>query len=574
MQQALGNQAVGRMVQARLNINQPGDEYEQEADRIADTVMRMPAPQSDGHRLAVTPLTSHQAQRKCAECEEDKESGALQRKETGGTAAPPVVHDVLSSSGHPLDPAVRGFMEAGFGQDFSQVHVHTDSAAAESAEALNARAFTHGHHIVFGQGDYLPGTIEGRRLIAHELAHVVQQASASSVLPQNAPTAGPLVQRATNETGAEQKETCDKELWQVISRAVRHGKQALRYAIGELSPLQQETARATFKQYFGPDTDTAVAGVKGTLEAIEVLLAERQNRSEGRFRCAVDGSKECPESRIASTDSKDKVTFCPDFFATDRTDGDRASTLIHEGAHSALGTSNVDIYDDQPIYPMLSGVAGQSGEVGEVARRNPDSLAHFALALFGEKKPAYMPEQPTRPTYNWQGFGAETGPAEQQTIYEAIAWLRQWLYWAVYDLQSFKDDDTSRGQIELDRIGRLVKQFGLEGHLERSLTTLHSLEDKLEGSLEIFRVANDAGDGGIRWHDKREEWAEAIKAKDPNRATEIRQQHKSDWVEVSDGFFSLGSTSERVNGLLDALGPQFETFRLVEYVRRNADNKL
>ena len=445
LQQALGNQAVGRLVQAKLNISQPGDEYEQEADRIADTVMRMPAPQSDGNRLAITPLTSHQAQ---------------------------------------------------------------------------------------------------------------------------------LVQRATNETATEQDETCDKEQWQVVSRAARHGKQALRYAIGELSPLRQETARATFKQYFGPDTDTAVVSVKGTLEAIEVLLAERQNRSEGRFRCALDGSEECPESRIASTDSKDKVTFCPNFFATDRTDGDRASTLIHEGAHSALGTSNVDIYDDQPIFHMLSGVAGQSGEVGEVARRNPDSLAQFVLALFGEKKPAFMPEQPTLPTYSWQGFGAETGPAEQQTINEAITWLRQWLYWAVYDLQSFKDGDASRGQIELERIGRLVKQFGLEGHLERSLTTMQSLEDKLEGGLEILRVANGAGDGGILWHEKREELMEAIKAKDPNRATEIRQQHKSDWVEVSDGFFSLGSTSERVNGLLDALSSQFETFRLVEYVRRNAANHL
>jgi hypothetical protein len=315
-------------------------------------------------------------------------------------------------------------------------------------------------------------------------------------------------------------------------------------------------------------------GVKGTLEAIEDLLAERQNRSEGKFRCAVDGSKQCPESRIASTDLEDKVTFCPIFFATDRTDGDRASTVIHEAAHSALGISNVDIYDYQPIFPLLGDVAGQSGEVGEVARRNPDSLAHFVLALFGEKKAAFMPEQPTLPAYNWQGFGAETGPAEQQTINDAITWLRQWLYWAVYDLQSFKDEVAPGGPIELERIGRLVKQFMLEGHLEQSLTTMRSLEDKLEGGLEILRVANGAGDGGIRWRDRGEEWAEALKAKDPNRATEIRQQHKADWLEISDGFFSLSSTSERINALLDALNPQFGTFRLVEYVRRTAANHL
>src|SRR5262245_32817638 len=107
LQQGLGNQAVGRLIQAKLNINQPGDEYEQEGDRIADTVMRMPAP--DGHSLAITPLTARQAQRKCAECEEEKEDeGALQRKESGSSVtAPPIVDQALSSPGRPLDAATR-----------------------------------------------------------------------------------------------------------------------------------------------------------------------------------------------------------------------------------------------------------------------------------------------------------------------------------------------------------------------------------------------------------------------------------------------------------------------------------
>jgi len=431
------------VLQATLTIGQTDDPYEREADRVADRIMRMPAPQSSGHGLSITPFASHQAQ-------------------------------------------------------------------------LNR----------------------------------------------------------TDETSDEQEETCDKEQRQVVSRTARHGKQALRHAIGELSPLQQETARAIFKQYFGPDTDIAVVGVKGTLEAIGVLLAERQNLSEGKFRCAVDGSAQCPESVTATTDSEGKVTFCPHFFAPDRTDGERASTLIHEGTHSALGNSNVDIYDYQPIFPILGDVAGQSGEIGEVARRNPDSLAHFVLALFGEKKAAFMPEQPTLPTYNWQGFGAETGPAEQQMINDAITWVRQWLDWAVRDLQSFKEGVAPRGPIELERIGRLVKQFGLEGHLERSLTTMYSLEDKLEGGLEIIRVENGAGDGGIRWRDRGAEWLEAVKAKDQNRVTEIMQQHKADWLEVSDEFFSLGSTSDRINVLLAALSSQFETVRLVDYARRNAADHL
>src|SRR5262245_6990875 len=180
LQQSLGNQAAGRLVQAKLNINQPGDEYEWEAERVADTVMRMPAPQSDGHRLAITPLTSHGAQRKCAECEEVEDEGALQRKESGSAAtapatAPPIVDRALNSPGQPLDAVTRAFFEPRFGQDFSHVLVHTNAQAAESTRAVNALAYTIGRDVVFGTGQYAPHSETGRRLLAHELTHVMQQ---------------------------------------------------------------------------------------------------------------------------------------------------------------------------------------------------------------------------------------------------------------------------------------------------------------------------------------------------------------------------------------------------------------
>jgi hypothetical protein len=89
---------------------------------------------------------------------------------------PPVVHEVFNSSGQPLDPETRTFMESRFGHyDFSQVRIHTDHKAAESSRALNASAFTHGKHIAFSKGRYRPETLEGKRLLSHELAHVVQQ---------------------------------------------------------------------------------------------------------------------------------------------------------------------------------------------------------------------------------------------------------------------------------------------------------------------------------------------------------------------------------------------------------------
>lgn len=88
---------------------------------------------------------------------------------------PSIVHEVLQSSGQPLDMSTRAFMEPRFGNDFSNVRVHTDSKAAQSARAVNALAYTVGHDVVFGAGQYAPHSTDSQRLLAHELAHVLQQ---------------------------------------------------------------------------------------------------------------------------------------------------------------------------------------------------------------------------------------------------------------------------------------------------------------------------------------------------------------------------------------------------------------
>jgi len=167
------------VLQPKLTVSQADDPYECEADRVADQVMRMPAPQSDGHGLSITPGDAHQARRKCAECEE--EEGALQRKENGAAAeapaiAPPEVHQTLSSPGRPLDRATRAYFESRFGADFSDVRVHTDARAVESTRAAHALAYTVGQDIAFATGQYAPHSETGRRLLAHELVHVVQGA--------------------------------------------------------------------------------------------------------------------------------------------------------------------------------------------------------------------------------------------------------------------------------------------------------------------------------------------------------------------------------------------------------------
>jgi len=121
------------------------------------------------------------------ECEECKKKQTLQRASLsprgrgteGEGEVPSIVHEVLRSPGQPLDPVTRAFMEPRFGHDFSQVRVHTDAKAAESALAVEALAYTVGRNIAFSYGQYAPGTSHGLRLLAHELAHVVQQDSES-----------------------------------------------------------------------------------------------------------------------------------------------------------------------------------------------------------------------------------------------------------------------------------------------------------------------------------------------------------------------------------------------------------
>jgi Domain of unknown function (DUF4157) len=119
---------------------------------------------------------------KCGGC--DREKLTLQRRTSDRATpdeVPPIVHEVLNSSGQPLDRDTRTFMESRFGQDFSQVRVHTDAKASESAQAVNALAYTVSQNIVFESGQYAPTRIMGKMLLAHELVHTLQQSKVGAV---------------------------------------------------------------------------------------------------------------------------------------------------------------------------------------------------------------------------------------------------------------------------------------------------------------------------------------------------------------------------------------------------------
>jgi hypothetical protein len=214
---ALGNQAFGHVIQAKLQISQPGDAYELEADRVAEQVMRTPDAASAGPVTGDAPPQISPLQRKCAQCEgesapshlrvEEKASGQIpimakglsgQSCESASGAdqeeeETPVMTKAISdgkheSSGHlaerlsgarggggPLSHETRSFMEPRFGYDFGDVRVHTDSDAVQMTRDLNAEAFTSGKDVYFAGGTYNPGTPTGMKLLAHELTHVIQQ---------------------------------------------------------------------------------------------------------------------------------------------------------------------------------------------------------------------------------------------------------------------------------------------------------------------------------------------------------------------------------------------------------------
>lgn len=185
LQRSYGNRAIQRLVGGWVRqspeVGRPDDEYEREAGRLAEAFPHRP----------VTDGVSMVGADRRGGLDSDVTSPIRRPSRTGSTdTVPPVVDDALGRPGHPLDAATRASMEGYFGYDLGGVRVHRETRADDSARAIDARAYTVGHDVVFRAGEYTPGTPEGQRLIAHELTHVVQQSRT-----------GPRVQRQPAEEG-------------------------------------------------------------------------------------------------------------------------------------------------------------------------------------------------------------------------------------------------------------------------------------------------------------------------------------------------------------------------------------
>jgi hypothetical protein len=223
-----------------MAVNQPGDQYEQEAEQVADNVLRMAAPGT-----VMAPAAPN---------DDKPEDETLLRKERNSAGVstvqgiPPIVNQVLSSrDGQPLDSATRTFMEQRFGHDFSRVRIHTGEQASASAHAVNALAYTVGRDVVFDREQYAPETEVGRRLLAHELTHVVQQREAP-VLPASPVQAGEQV-RVHEQTDSQQVQREDQPAQQEKSwweELVEFSESAIWALVKEFAPDLEPTLREIF----------------------------------------------------------------------------------------------------------------------------------------------------------------------------------------------------------------------------------------------------------------------------------------------------------------------------------------
>lgn len=388
-------------------------------------------------------------QRKCAcggapgvsgECEECRES-QLQRK-AAATTPDTVPHDVdvtLRAPGEPLDADAREYMENRFGHDFSQVRVHTDSRAADSARAVDALAYTVGRDVAFAPGQYAPKTSAGRRLLAHELAHVLQQSAgitarqsrleigapndaaeseadriAERVTGAAAPTgrlevaqAPARVRRAPAAQAQTETEACEPAIQNDLKALHQPALDHLDRAVTSLQPGWKNMApadKAAFTQYFDPSgsgdiDDGFVRDVQSKFRFIHANMRSLKFDCDptSRTLCG-SSSKWCVGGRLMWT-CFGSLHVCNAAYKTATADF-KIETIIHESVHNALLTTD-RAYSNEAGFKKLSprgsgffgrllNFLGKIPVLGILFRalpgnndtiNNPDSYAGYAMQV-------------------------------------------------------------------------------------------------------------------------------------------------------------------------------------------------
>ena len=364
-------------LQPKLAISQPNDPAEVEADRVAAQVMRMP---------------ESRVQRQCVACEEEGEV-SIARKPSGvsGEAVPASAPSVLGSPGHALDPRARSFFEPRFGRGLGHVRVHTDGQASRSAEEVQALAYTVGSHIVFREGYYAPDAPEGKRLLGHELTHVLQQsgprgrgaaqvqrtvASTNCRAGAHSAPADPAATLTALDARAAGLAQAAAILAAAGSASATMGIDVTTHPVGQAFAARfglPPAVRRGFRNRFTGDVlPTLNEALSEELDRVSRRLQSIADLYSGpvRYRCITgattfaDCDTHC-RNRTASACAGVRVIFlCPTFWGISGPER-QALLLIHEGAHVRFGNPSHSV----------------SGRLHNF--RHPECLASFVADLFG-----------------------------------------------------------------------------------------------------------------------------------------------------------------------------------------------
>lgn len=276
-------------IQTKLRVSEPGDVHEQEADRVADEIMRMPEPQISRQGFE----EEEEEETIQRQVDGDEEEEVQLKGRTVASSDTVSTHEVSSvgqpaDGGAPLARSERKFFEPRLGQELGDVRVHTDPRASSSARDLNARAYTLGQDISFGEGEYRPGTWDGRRLLAHELVHTVQQSSGVTARVQRKDCDQALVNDATRTIPVffPKQKALMKVFNASAGEALKSGAKGaavglLQQALVDLGFLARPAKRVD--RGFGPDTLKAVEAFQLQAKLPETGIVDRMT-----LRCLDD----------------------------------------------------------------------------------------------------------------------------------------------------------------------------------------------------------------------------------------------------------------------------------------------
>lgn len=397
------------LLQRKLAIGAPNDHFEQEANHVAAQVMSG-ATHASGAQTSLTRAGAAGSglQRRCAcggkigpdgECEECKKK-RLQRKSrssagaaSSNASAPPIVHQVLNSPGRPLDATTRAFMEPRFGYNFSQVRVHDDARAGASARSVNAVAYTVGHNVVFDSSASSAGYPSHQHVLAHELAHVVQQGGQSpgaglTVAPSTDSAEGAADSAARNVLSGTQAAPgsaparlqrlggnpgCTAGQTTAIHQAIFNANSWVGKALTALaaSPLTART-RSALTHNFGAGGIAAAAAIATNLRA------GRADLLANPFSCAnAAGDAFCANGNCGdSVPGSHASNICANVTLATADAVFRAGCVLHEAMHASDATMTADDY---------SGWFGHSGATagypGATPMTNADSYTTLCMEL-------------------------------------------------------------------------------------------------------------------------------------------------------------------------------------------------